>query len=404
MMLQYFEELAQGLQTKLAQGGSPYVARKRYALEVARLGAKLFQPDSQVAWCGIAAPFDLLHAMGVTSCFVEFVGAMLATTGGVEPMLEAAEQQGYSTDSCSYHRSVLGATSQGLMPEPSFLVGTSCPCAGGLAVLENLAKHFHKPLHVIHVPAQRGPEAVRYLADQYRDMADFVAVHSGRPLDLDAVRVALERTNQLRELMVEINRLAAHAPTPARRKDLVNLGIVMALFYGTEGGLEVARAYRDELAGVLERRPPDAPRESVRLLWLQNRIQFKHSLLDFLYDDLGAAVVADELNDIPWEPLDPADPFVGMAQRALAIPLVGKVDWRIERLQVMAREHQVDGAINPTQWGCRQGSGVRGLISDGLRSVGVPVLNLEVDCIDPRSFAEGQVKTRLEAFVEMLNN
>jgi benzoyl-CoA reductase/2-hydroxyglutaryl-CoA dehydratase subunit BcrC/BadD/HgdB len=64
----------------------------------------------------------------------------------------------------------------------------------------------------------------------------------------------------------------------------------------------------------------------------------------------------------------------------------------------------VDGAINPTQWGCRQGSGARGLISDALRSDGVPVLNLEVDCVDPRSFAEGQLKTRLEAFVEMLSN
>ncbi len=30
------------------------------------------------------------------------------------------------------------------------------------------------------------------------------------------------------------------------------------------------------------------------------------------------------------------------------------------------------------------------------------VLNLEVDCIDQRNFSEGQLKTRLEAFVEML--
>jgi benzoyl-CoA reductase/2-hydroxyglutaryl-CoA dehydratase subunit BcrC/BadD/HgdB len=404
MMLQYFEGLTQGLEAKLAEGSSKYVARKRYALEVARLGVKLFHPDSRVAWCGIAVPFDLLNAMGVTSCYVEFVGAMLASTGGVEPMLEVAEQNGYSTDSCSYHRSVLGAASQGLMPEPDFLVGTSAPCAGGLAVIENLAKHFDKPLHVIHIPAHRGPEAVRYLAEQYRTTADFVAEHSGRPLDMDAVRVALERTNQMRELMVEINRLAAHTPTPARRKDMINLGIVLALFYGTEGGLEVAQAYRDELAQVLERRPADAPRELVRLMWLQNRIQFKHPLLDFLYDDLGAAVVADELNDVPWEPLDPDEPFVGMAKRALSIPLVGKVDMRIERLRVLARQNQVDGAINPTQWGCRQGSGARGLIRDALRSDGVPVLNLEVDCVDPRSFAEGQLKTRLEAFVEMLSN
>jgi benzoyl-CoA reductase/2-hydroxyglutaryl-CoA dehydratase subunit BcrC/BadD/HgdB len=32
------------------------------------------------------------------------------------------------------------------------------------------------------------------------------------------------------------------------------------------------------------------------------------------------------------------------------------------------------------------------------------VLNLEVDCIDPRPFAEGQLRTRLEAFAEMLES
>jgi benzoyl-CoA reductase/2-hydroxyglutaryl-CoA dehydratase subunit BcrC/BadD/HgdB len=30
------------------------------------------------------------------------------------------------------------------------------------------------------------------------------------------------------------------------------------------------------------------------------------------------------------------------------------------------------------------------------------VVNLEVDCVDTRNFAEGQLRTRLEAFMEML--
>ena len=40
----------------------------------------------------------------------------------------------------------------------------------------------------------------------------------------------------------------------------------------------------------------------------------------------------------------------------------------------------------------------------GLKDVGVPVLNLEVDCVDERNFAAGQVRTRIEAFMEMLLN
>jgi len=70
----------------------------------------------------------------------------------------------------------------------------------------------------------------------------------------------------------------------------------------------------------------------------------------------------------------------------------------------LARDYRLDGASNPCHWGCRQGTGARGLISNGLKEINVPVLNLEVDCMDTRNFAEGQLRTRIEAFVEMLEN
>ncbi|MCP3860803.1 MAG: hypothetical protein GY704_14220, partial [Phycisphaeraceae bacterium] len=73
-------------------------------------GSRLYDDESKVAWCGIAAPFDLLTAMGVTSCFVEFIGAMLSSTGVVGEFLEAAEHDGFAGDTCGYHRAVMGAT------------------------------------------------------------------------------------------------------------------------------------------------------------------------------------------------------------------------------------------------------------------------------------------------------
>ena len=106
-----------------------------------------------------------------------------------------------------------------------------------------------------------------------------------------------------------------------------------------------------------------------------------------------------------WEiPIDPDDPYPGLARRAISIPLNGDIRRRVEHLQELAQAYRIDGAINPCHWGCRQGTGARGLIEEGLKEVGVPVLNLEVDCIDPRNFAQGQLKTRLEAFVEMIES
>lgn len=403
MMLSYFEKLAAETEARLqtAPPDQP-LARKTLTLELARLGVRLFSGKERVAWCGVLAPFDLLHAMDVTSCFVEFVGAMLASSGAVEPLLAEAEAAGYPPDGCSYHRAVTGATLQGLMPVPDFLIATSAPCSGGLAVIENLARHFDKDLFVIHVPGDDGEESVRFLADQLRAMTEFVVTHTGKPLDPERLRTAVMNTNRAREILLEVYELARSVPSPARRRDFVNFGIVLALLLGCESAIDVAQAYRDQFARTCESNTANPRPEQARLMWLQNRIQFRNPLEQLLDEDYGAAVVIDELNDITWDPIDPDDPFPGLARRMLSIPLTGPVERRIRSLQRLAKEYQVDGAINPCHWGCRQGTGARGLIEEGLMTAGVPVLNLEVDCVDRRNFSEGQLRTRLEAFVEMI--
>lgn len=403
-MQEYFKNLACGIEEKLRQNPQDTSPRKRYALEIARLGMGLYNPDNRVAWCGVVAPFDLLHAMDVNSCFVEFIGAMLASTGMSPAFLEKAEQAGYGPDICGYHRAVLGAAEAGLMPEPSFLIGTTCPCSGGLGVIENLARHFGKDLFVLHIPPDDRKRNVRYLADQLRDLTAFIAAHTGRPLLPERLRETMERTNRARELMVEMYRLARHVPSPVNSRDLRNFGIVSALFLGTEGGVEVAQAFRDHFSAMAAWGESGVPDEQVRLLWIQNRIQFKHPFDQLMEDRFHATVVVDELNDITWEPIDLDDPYAGMARRAISIPFNGSMVHRVAHLQKLAAEYRIHGAINPCHWGCRQGTGARGLLQKGLGDVGVPVLNLEVDCIDTRNFTEGQLLTRLEAFLETISN
>jgi len=402
MMLQYFDDLASGIEARLREDPESASPRKLLALEIARLGRRLYSGGDRVAWCGVSAPVALRNAMGVPSGVVEFVGAMLASTGTVGPLLEEAEHAGYSTDACGYHRSVVGATLKGLMPVPDYLIATTCPCSGGLATIENLARLFEKDLFVLQVPQDESDRNVHYLADQIRDMAEFVAGHTGEPLDRDRLREAIENTNRAREIMIDAYQLAQRVPSPINGRDLRNFGIVVALFLGTEAAVEIAQAYRDEFAARVEAGVSGVPGERIRLLWIQNRIQFKHPLVKMLEEEYGAAIVADELNDITWAPIDPDDPYPGLARRAISIPLNGSVDSRVGHLKQLARDYRIDGAVNPCHWGCRQGTGARGLIEEGLKQVGVPVLNLEVDCVDQRNFAEGQLKTRLEAFVEMI--
>ena len=404
MMYQYFKDMADGIQAKILQDPNIPNPRKKYALETARLGSRLYSDNNTVAWCGLAVPFNLLNAMGITSCFVEFVGAVLAATGTADPFLEEAEQAGFVGDTCGYHRTVMGAARKNIMPEPDFLIATTCPCSGGIAIMENLADLFNKDLFVLNVPQEDSEQNVAYLADQIKAMVEFVTRHTGEPLDEDKLRLAVENTNRARKIMQDVYQLAQNVPSPTDGRLLSNFGLVMPLFCGTEAAVDIAQAYKDEFTARVDNGIPGVPDEKLRLLWIQNRIQFNNPLVELLEKEYRANIVSDELNDIFWDPIDPQDPYPGMARRAIAIPLNGSIQRRIGHLQKLARDYRLDGAINPCNWGCRQGTGARGLISDGLKEIGVPVLNLEVDCVDKRNFAEGQLRTRVEAFIEMLES
>jgi len=402
MMRQYFENLETGLSAAIA--GGKMSPRKLYSLEIARLGKRLYSGEDRVAWCGITAPFDLLNALGVTSCFVEFIGAMLAATGVSGDFIEETDHIGYSMDSCSYHRAVMGAALKGLMPEPEFLIGTTNPCSGGLAVLETLAAHFRKKLFVLHIPQDKSRDNVRFLADQLRDMVRFVEDITGGSLSPERLASAVLNTNRLREIMIDVYKLATHVPSPVSNRELGNFGIVMALFLGTDAAISVAEAFRDDFASRVRNMATAGSKEKLRLLWIQNRIQFKNPIETLLEKEYGAIIVVDELNDITWDAIDPNHPFESIARRSISIPFNGTINNRINHLRKLAKDYQIDGAINPCNWGCRQGTGGRGLIEEGLKEIGVPVLNLEVDCVDSRKFTEGQFQTRIEAFIEMMDS
>ncbi len=400
-MFDHFNGIVEGITEKLQQDPDGINARKKYALEIAKLGRKLYSGNENIAWCGVTAPFDLLNSMGVTSCFVEFVGAMLSSTNSAEFFLKESEDAGYATDSCAYHRAVIGAVLKGAMPEPDFIIGTSSPCTAGLAVMENFAKQYKKDLFIINVPQNYSKDSIQYLAEQIEEMVEFVSSHTQRVLSKQKLRETLVLTNQASALLIDIYNLAKSKPSPLNNKYLKDFGTVISLIMGTKECVEICQAYKDDLSLKVQSGDHDASSEKIRLLWIQNRIQYPFPINDML-ENLGAKIVVDELNDVTWEPMDIERPFESIAKRIITIPYSMSIPERIKHIQKIAKEYDIDGAVNPCHWGCRQGTGARGLITKGLRDINIPVLNLEMDCVDSRNLAQGQIETRIEAFAEML--
>jgi benzoyl-CoA reductase/2-hydroxyglutaryl-CoA dehydratase subunit BcrC/BadD/HgdB len=70
----------------------------------------------------------------------------------------------------------------------------------------------------------------------------------------------------------------------------------------------------------------------------------------------------------------------------------------------MIEGYTVDGGVLFTHWGCRQSNGSTRIIKDYFNDRGLPVLVLDGDCVDRTNSSEGQIKTRLQGFLEILNS
>lgn len=398
MLKQYFFQLEATLKKKI---DSKLTARRKFVYEIARIGSRIFDDNWSIGWTTVFVPYEILNSMNVSGMFVEFFGAMLSGAGLSQKFFEIAESKGYSTDSCSYHRTIIGAAMDGLLPEPDVLIGASIPCNGGVKALKRIGEIFNKEVFILNIPIEVTSKSVDYLAEEYNQMINYIEENTGRKLDYQKLKKAIEYNNQARDYLIEVNNLCKNVPSPSNSNDLKNF-IMFVLLLGTKEGIEVAKLYRDEFQGRINNNLIGLSKEKYRLLWIQNRIQFKTDLLDILEEKYGANVVIDELNHIWWDPLDESDPLRSIAYRMITHPLVGPVERRLKVLTQLAKEFKVNGAINPAHWGCRQSAGARALFKEALQKVGVPLIHLDVDCVDERNYSHGQILTRLEAFMEML--
>ena len=62
-----------------------------------------------------------------------------------------------------------------------------------------------------------------------------------------------------------------------------------------------------------------------------------------------------------------------------------------------------DAVIQFCHWGCKQSSGGSVLLKEEMQKKGILMLILDGDGIDKRNSHDSQIKTRLEAFLEMLD-
>lgn len=385
---------AKNLQLKAAPGKMNRAAQMAAVETTTYMVAPLDHPD-RAAMVSLFTPCEMLQVLGLYPYSCEGLGCFLTGAWAEKSFLEYAESEGLPETFCSYHKIFIGAAERGLMPKPRFVINTTLACDANLLTFRRLAEFYQVPQLVLDIPYEQDDDAVAYVAEQLRDMRRFLEEQTGRKVDEDALRAAVARSQRSMDNYQKFMTLRAD------RQILGELtGEMFAAFaLHTLLGTEETERYTQECLRQVEKAPPAS---GLRLVWMHTNPFWIKALRDVTDFNPRVQVVGCDMCFEGVLEADREDPYLAMAQRLVYSSFNGPVTRRIDRGIAEARRLKADGAVWFCHWGCKHTLGGAQLAKKRFEEAGIPCLILDGDGCDRSHGGEGQLATRIQAFVEML--
>ncbi|MEN6475892.1 MAG: 2-hydroxyacyl-CoA dehydratase family protein [Syntrophaceae bacterium] len=368
----------------------------------------------KVAWITSGGPVEALHVMDVIPVYPENHSAMIGATKMGGQLCELAENMGYCADICSYARSDIACATInggpiGGLPAPDFLVCCNNICGTVMKWYEVQARYFNVPLFIFDTPichTDFPEETRRYVEKQTVEYITFLEQVCGKKFDFDRMMEVGKLSLQGQRLWQDILDTTMSKPSPMSAFDAFFHMAMIVTLRGTQTAVDY---YQELLAEMRERAANKigvVPHEKYRLLWDNLAIWHKMKWLSEKFAAHDACLVADTYTSA-WcssmKYLDEGDFLKSMVAGYTRIYLNIGVDQMADIIKKMITKYDVDGIVMHSNRSCKPYSlgqyDIRKRIQD---EFGLPILMIEADMVDERSFSESQIETRIDAFMEVI--
>ncbi|MEM2256294.1 MAG: 2-hydroxyacyl-CoA dehydratase family protein [Candidatus Bathyarchaeia archaeon] len=363
-----------------------------------------------VAWITVFTPIELLRALGIYPVAPEHFGAMCSARNIILDYLEEAERRGYSQNICSYSRCGLGyalSGMTGLMPPPDILITFRNSCDVYVKWWQSLHLHLGTPLFVGEAPYVLTPEdldsyVLDYVVKQLMELIKMAEERFGLKFDEEKLVEAVKLSDRASELWLETLKLRKHKPCPLGGRDSASDIFPLVVMQGTKEAVQFYEELLREVKEKVSRKEGVIENERHRLLFDGIWIWYAFDLIKY-FEDRGAVFVYEPYSEAWAYRLDPSKPLESIAKKILSMGLNIDIDLRIERFLESIKEFDIDGAVLFSNRSCKSWSAPQLVTAEILgRKFDVPYLIFEADMADPRQYAEAQIKSRIDAFLEVL--
>lgn len=348
----------------------------------------------------IFTPCEVMHAMDLQVVFPEGLSCYMTASHCEKLFLNQAEKSGVPDSFCSFHKQFIGMVEKGMLPVPDCIVNTTMVCDANQLSFRYLAEYYHVPHFVIDVPNESGEKNRDYVKAQLEEMSSFLEHATGKKLEQKKLEESMRLAQESLENYREILRLKAERSERGRMTDLMMDSFEYHVLLGSRETAESGRRMIQDLKKLPEN---GDRRTGVRIAWVHVLPYWQKAMTDIFNHNDRAEVISgdmslDNLNtDLDWK-----DPYGSMADMLLEDSFNGPAERRINRVLEYARSMHADGIIYFCHWGCKQTLGSAALAARAFDEAGFPTLTLDGDGCDPRNIQEGQMLTRVQAFIEQL--
>ncbi len=365
---------------------------------------KAYQRKKPVVWASIFTPSELLYALDLIPIYPEMISATVASLGLADYFIGTAEANFYSPDICSFYRVASGMSLRYCLPRPDLVISTSLLCDGSVKFFQNISRFYGCDYFLLDPPYQRKEEAKSFLAKQLKNLARKVTKNTGNYFSWDKLKSSLELANTTALYINKINQLRENIPTPLSGWNALAYQLYMYFAsLGSNEGLNFYQLLNQEIEDNIQQGEGAIAKEDIRILWLHQLRPYYPNIIWQTMENYNAVIAFEEISQVYWSEHNLTKPYLSLADKILANPGAGPLSRRISAIDNLIKKYQIDGVIHFNQRGCRQSCGGASLIKEYLRIKKVPMLILDGDGIDRRNYSEGQTRTRLEAFLEMLS-
>ena len=355
----------------------------------------LGRPDRYV-WGNIFSPCEIMDCFGLNTLSIECLSCYFSGYHLEDFFIDYAQNEGIAPTLCSYHKTFVGAIDSGAVPVPEYAVTTSLSCDGNLNTFRYLEKKKGVPFTFLDVPYRDDEASVDYLAQQLKDFTAELEKRFGRPFDEEKLKASIRIENETRKELMRFFRLQSERYYPGEMISHLYMMMGMHLMIGRQEFLDLIRFMIEDIKTY--------PKfEGKKILWIHLLPFYQETLQKYFNTNQKYQIIASDIIIDSIEEMDPSRPFHALARKIIRNLYNGSYSHKAEMVGRLAETLHPDAVIQFCHWGCKQSSGGSVLLKEKLKDMNIPMLILDGDGIDRRNSHDGQIKTRLEAFLEMLD-